>query len=230
MYGVRHSDAIVTDTPPAHRFYLEEMGRDTTYIPYGANLEDVKGTDTLDRLGLTPRDYILFVGRLVPEKGVKYLIEAFEGLNTRRRLVIVGDDPYNPDYVQELRATRDPRILFTGYVFGNGFQQLMRHCRIYVQPSEVEGTSPVLLTAMAYGRPVVVNGIPENLHTVGDAGFAFPPGDVRVLRDILHAILEDDERLREMGRKGVERVRANYNWDRIADQFEHLFQSLVASR
>ena len=227
IYGVRHSDAIVTDTPLAHRFYLEEMGRDTTYIPYGANIEEVRGTETLDRLGLTPGDYLLFVGRLVPEKGVQYLIEAFEGLSTDRRLVIVGDDPYNPDFVQQLKSTADPRILFTGYVFDEGFRQLMKNCRIYVQPSDVEGTSPVLLSAMAYGRPVVVNGIPENLNTIGDAGFAFPPGDVFALRALLEGLLEDEGKLREMGRRGVQRIRAHYDWDRISDRFEELFAGLV---
>ena len=227
-FGVRHSDAIVTDTPLAHRFYLKEMGRDTTYIPYGANIETVEGTDTLERLGLTPGDYVLFVGRLVPEKGVQYLIEAFEGVQTKRKLVIVGDDPYNPDFVEKLKQTRDSRILFPGYVFGEGFRQLMRHCRLYVQPSDVEGTSPVLLSAMAYGRPVVVNGIPENLHTIGDAGLSFPPGDVQALRGILQAILEDDGKLEEMGRKGVERIRTHYDWDGISEQFERLFRGLLS--
>jgi glycosyltransferase involved in cell wall biosynthesis len=225
-FGVGHSDAIVTDTPLAHRFYLEEMGRDTTYIPYGANIEEVAGTEALDRLGLEPRDYVLFVGRLVPEKGVQYLVSAYEKLETQRKLVIVGDDPYNPDFVRGLKATRDPRILFPGYVFGLGFRQLMRHCRIYVQPSDVEGTSPVLLSAMAHGRPVVVNGIPENRHTIGEAGHAFPPGDVEALRFLLQTLLENDEELSAMGRKAIERVRANYDWDRITDSFEDLFARL----
>ena len=112
------------------------------------------------------------------------LDEAFEKLDTDHRLLIVGDSPYTPDYVEQLKSTKDPRIGFTGYLFGDGFKQLMKHCRVYVQPSDVEGTSPVLLTAMGYGRPVVVNGIPENRATIGEAGLHFEPGNVEQLRGI----------------------------------------------
>jgi glycosyltransferase involved in cell wall biosynthesis len=227
-FGVKNSDAIVTDTPLAHRFYLEEMGRDTNYIPYGAQVEEVRGTETLDRLGLVPGEYVLFVGRLVPEKGVQYLIEAFERMKTARRLVIVGDDPYQKEFIQELKSTTDPRILFTGYLFGSGFHQLMSNCRLYVQPSEVEGTSPVLLTAMAYGRAVVVNGIPENLNTIGDTGLSFSPSDPRDLQSKLEEVLEDDARIEDLGRRAVQRVRLHYDWEPITDSFEALFESLVS--
>ncbi len=227
LFGVRHSDAIITDTPLAHRFYLEEMGRETDYIPYGAQVETGGGTETLDRLGLVPEQYLLFVGRLVPEKGVQYLIEAFERIETPRRLVIVGDDPYQKEFVQELKSTPDPRILFTGYIFGKGFHELMRNCRIYVQPSDVEGTSPVLLSAMAYGRAVVVNGIPENLNTMGDAGLSFAPGDVSQLQDRLEELMEDEEKIRELGRRASDRVRALYDWDKITDTFAALLTSLT---
>jgi len=226
-FGVKNSDAIVTDTPLAHRFYLEEMGRDTNYIPYGPQVEEVRGSETLQRLGLVSGEYLLFVGRLVPEKGVQYLIEAFEKLKTDRKLVIVGDDPYHPEFIRELKSTRDSRILFTGYLFGTGFHELISNCRIYVQPSEVEGTSPVLLTAMAYGRAVVVNGIPENLNTIGDAGISFTKSDPEDLRNKLEEILEDEERIQNLGRRAVEHVRRNYDWERITDSFEALFQSLV---
>ena len=229
-FTCRVSDGIVTDTTIAHRFYREELGRETTYIPYGANIEEVDGHATLRDHGVEPDRYLLFVGRLIPEKGVHYLIEAFEQLDTDLKLVIVGDSPYTPDYVRRLRSTEDPRIVFTGYLFGDGFKQLMKNCRVYVQPSDVEGTSPVLLTAMGYGRPVVVNGIPENRATIGDAGIAFPPGDVAELRRILASIVEDRERLEDLGRRSEHRVRTHYNWDRITDEFEVLFDDLVAGR
>jgi glycosyltransferase involved in cell wall biosynthesis len=225
-FGVRNSDAIVTDTPLAHRFYLEEMGRDTDYIPYGAQVEKRGGTEVLDRLGLVSGQYLLFVGRLVPEKGVQYLIEAFERIKSPRRLVIVGDDPYHKDFIQNLKSTSDPRILFTGYIFGSGFHELMRNCRVYVQPSDVEGTSPVLLSAMAYGRAVVVNGIPENLNTIGDTGLSFSPGDVSELQERLEELLEDEEKIRDLGRRAAERVRALYDWDVITEKFANLLAKL----
>lgn len=224
------SDGIVTDTTIAHRFYRDELRRATTYIPYGANIEAVDGVQTLEEYGVEPDRYVLFVGRLIPEKGVHYLIEAFEGLDTDLKLLIVGDSPYTPDYVHKLRSTRDPRVVFTGYLFGDGFKQLMKNCRVYVQPSDVEGTSPVLLTAMGYARPVVVNGIAENRATIGDAGVAFEPGNVAELRSILAEILEDPQRLRELGERSERRVRSHYSWERITDEFEELFDALDAGR
>jgi len=221
--SVKHSDAIVTDTKIAHEMYRDELGRETDYIPYGANIEPVDGNDELKRWGLSTEEYLLFVGRLIPEKGVHYLIEAFERLDTSRQLVIVGDNPYNPAYVDSLKRTSDSRILFTGYVFGEGFKQLMRNCLLYVQPSDVEGTSPVLLTAMGYARPVVVNGIPENLATVGQAGISFRPGDVDDLERILRDLIVDAGRLSELGQLSEARVRAHYDWDHIAEQFEQVF-------
>lgn len=226
----RISDGIVTDTTVAHRFYREEFDRRTTYIPYGANVEEVSGTETLQQYGVEPGRYVLFVGRLIPEKGVHYLIEAFEDLDTEYKLVIVGDSPYTPDYVQRLRSTKDPRIVFTGYLFGDGFKQLMKNCRVYVQPSDIEGTSPVLLTAMGHGRPVVVNGIPENLATVGEAGRSFPPGNVAELRRILEEILDEPETLEELGEKSLHRVQTHYSWERIADEFQDLFRALSEGR
>lgn len=224
------SDGIVTDTTVAHRFYREGLGRDTTYIPYGANIEHVEGHGALAEWGVEPDGYLLFVGRLIPEKGVHYLIEAFEELDTDLKLVVVGDSPYTPDYVKKLRATDDPRIVFTGYLFGDGFKQLMKNCRVYVQPSDVEGTSPVLLTAMGYGRPVVVNGIPENRATVGDAGLVFEPGDVEGLRAILRDLIEDSVRRAAVGRACEQRVREHYSWERITDEFQRLFDDLVTGR
>jgi glycosyltransferase involved in cell wall biosynthesis len=224
------SNGIVTDTTIAHEFYRTELNRPTTYIPYGANIEEVSSAAELEKWGVEPGKYLLFVGRLIPEKGVHYLIEAFEKLDTDCRLLIVGDSPYTPAYVGQLKATKDPRIGFTGYLFGDGFKQLMKHCRIYVQPSDVEGTSPVLLTAMGYKRPVVVNGIPENRATIGDAGLAFEPGDVRGLREILATIMDDEDRLRDLGERAEERVRNHYSWERITDEFQQLFGDLDCGR
>lgn len=229
-FACRVSNGIVTDTTIAHDFYRRDFHRETTYIPHGANIEDVDSTAELAKWGVQPGKYLLFVGRLIPEKGVHYLIEAFEKLQTDCRLVIVGDSPYTPDYVRRLKATEDPRIVFTGYLFGDGFKQLMKHCRIYVQPSDIEGTSPVLLTAMGYGRPVVVNGIPENRATIGAAGMAFDPGDVEGLRRILASIVDDAGALAELSVASEERVRDHYSWDRITDAFERLFDELDAGR
>ena len=217
--GIRLADEVIIDSRSAARYYEERFGRSGDYIPYGASVADVDSTDVLEELGLEEDGYVLFVGRLTPEKGVHHLIEAFRGLGTDRRLVIVGDNPYDRPYVHRLRTLADDRVLFAGYRFDDAFAQLMRHCAVYVQPSEVEGTSPVLLTAMGYGRPVVVQGIPENLETVGDAGLSFEPGRVDELAAHLQRLLDDPEAAGAWGAKARARVREVYDWDDIGRRF-----------
>jgi glycosyltransferase involved in cell wall biosynthesis len=228
--GVRRSDAMVCDTTVAQRYYRRTQGRDSVFIPYGATVETSTRQTTLHRFGVEPDEYVLFVGRLTPEKGVSLLIEAFEQLTTDRKLVIVGDNPYDKDYVTRLRATADRRIVFTGYQFDEAFHELMQNCCVYVQPSEVEGTSPVVLSAMGHGRAVLVNGIEENLETVGDGGLAFARNDVGALHRALAELLGNASRREELGQRARERVERVYNWDRITDQFEAVFHDLAAGR
>lgn len=217
--GIRLADEVIIDSRSAAEFYQRRFGRSGDYIPYGASLIPGAGTETLDELGLSPEGYVLFVGRLTPEKGVHHLITAFESVHTELRLVIVGDNPYDRAYVESLRSSADDRVIFAGYRFDDAFAQLMQNCAVYVQPSEVEGTSPVLLTAMGYGRPVIVQGIPENRETIGDAGLVFEPGRLDVLATHLQHLLDRPDEAREWGARAARRVREVYDWDEISDRF-----------
>jgi glycosyltransferase involved in cell wall biosynthesis len=221
------ADAVVTDSLVSQRYYREQLGRETEYIPYGADMTEVRDCDALAHYGLTPRDYILFVGRLVPDKGVHLLVEAFEGLATDLNLVIVGDSPLFREYVQRLKSTRDARIKFLGYVFGEPYRQLCAYAYAYVQPSLVEGTSPALLAAMGVGNCVVANGIPENLETIGDAGLAFARNDPLDLRRVLQMLLDHPEMVAGYRVKALQRVQEAYNWDAIALKHEAVYQSLL---
>lgn len=222
--GIHLADEVVIDSRSAAGYYQRHYGRGGEYIPYGATAPPTTGTDTLADLGLQPRDYILFVGRLTPEKGVHHLITAFRGVDTPQSLVIVGDNPYDRAYVEHLRGLAGERVVFAGYRFDEAYSQLMQNCSVYVQPSEVEGTSPVLLSAMAYGRPVVVQGIPENLETVGDAGLAYPPGDVPALAQHLQELLDDPVLAEDWGTRAAQRVREFYDWDDITRRFAAVCQ------
>ncbi len=217
--GIRQADRVVIDSRAAARHYREHFGRSGVFVPYGASVERVEGTCTLKELGIVSEEYILFVGRLTPEKGVHHLISAYRHLRTDVPLVVVGDNPYDRDYVQRLRTQADERVIFAGYRFGREFAQLMQHCLIYVQPSEVEGTSPVLVTAMGYGRPVVVQGIPQNLETIGDAGLWFEPGRSEQLTELLQDLLDHREKLAPLGARAAAHVRSTYDWDDITRRF-----------
>ncbi len=230
-WATRFPHRMVTDSRRVQQYYRERYGATSTYIAYGAEPTAVPPGRWLQRYGLTPRRYILFVGRLVPENCAHQLVEAFRDLATDLRCVIVGDAPYAAAYIRSLKATADPRVIFTGYLFGEGYREFLSSAYCFVETSEVGGTHPALLEAMAAGRCVVVNDTAENLETIGDAGFSYP-GEMGAagLRAVLERLLKDPALAGEQGERALERVRAHYSWDRVTDEYERLFRELAAER
>ena len=226
--AVHWADGVYVDSREAKRLCQTIYGREFPHIAYGTQIRCEAGTDALKRHGLEAEKYILFVGRLIPEKGVHYLIDAYRKLETDFPLVIVGDNPYHPAYVQRLKDGADDRVRFVGPEFGEAFWELCANCYVYVQPSEVEGTSPVLLSALGCGRCVVVNGIQENLDAVGDAGLAFFRNDVDDLAALLAELVAKPTWVRKLGAAAQEHARREYDWDRITDQHEELFRVVLS--
>src|SRR5262249_20520041 len=169
----RCAQRVVTDSRRVQQYYRATYGVSSAYIAYGADPVTASPGPTLARYGLEPRRYALFVGRLVPENCAHHLVEAWSGLGTAMKCVIVGDAPYAEDYIRALRATPDPRVVFTGYLFGEGYRELLSSAYCFAETSEVGGTHPALLEAMAAGAAVVVNDTPENLETIGEAGQSY---------------------------------------------------------
>jgi glycosyltransferase involved in cell wall biosynthesis len=220
------SKEVLTDNPAMLDWYKDTYHKEINILPHGANVAESEGTAELEKHGLKPKDYYLFVGRLIPEKGVHYLIDAYKKVTTEKPLVIVGGSEYTTDYVKRLKTNGNHRIRFLGYIYGEGFRQLISNCYVYVQPSEVEGTSPVLLTAMGYGQCVLVNGIPENLYTIGDAGFSFSKNDVDDLARRLQELDTDPDAVTACGERVRNRVLEHFNWYRIAAETLKLFERL----
>ena len=226
-WAARLPHRIVTDSRRVQEYYRTRHAADSTYIAYGAEPVAVAPGPHLARLGLGPRGYVLFVGRLVPENCAHHLVEAWREMRTDLRCVIVGDAPYAEAYIRSLRASADPRVLFTGYLFGDGYRELLSSARAFVETSEVGGTHPALLEAMAAGIAVVVNDTPENLETMGGAGLAYPGAlGAAGLRPVLERLLADEGAARALGARALERVRAHYSWDAVTDAYEALFRSL----
>jgi glycosyltransferase involved in cell wall biosynthesis len=221
----RLARCVVTDSRVLQRIYREEHHAETAFIAYGAEMPEPAGAGALARLGLAPRDYVLFVGRLVPENNAHVVIEAFAGLDTDLKLVVVGDAPYADDYQRELKvaAERDSRVMMTGYVFGDGYLELSRNAAIVVVASEVGGTHPVLVESMAAGNCVVVNDHEPNLETIGDAGAHYHGADGAAgLRSALQSLLDDPDRVEALRSAAAERARTVYSWDAVTDAYERL--------
>ena len=168
------ADSAITDSHAVAEVFERRYGERIGVVPYGVEDPGYDGTGTLERLGLQERRYILFVGRLEPENNPHLLVEAFARFDAARargmKLVIVGGAPYADEYIRGVMRRADPRVLFPGYVFGRGYWELQRHAYVFCAPTEVGGTHPVILEALAAGNCVLVNDHAPNAETVGDAG------------------------------------------------------------
>jgi glycosyltransferase involved in cell wall biosynthesis len=229
-WAARFADVVIADSPVIAERYKTEYGRDTIYIPYGANVDVAPaGTATLEKFGLTPHRYLLFVGRLVPENGAELLIAAFtKAALGDVKLAIVGDAPYAEDYKASLRALANDRVVFTGYAFGEAYRELSRHCAFFVLPSGVNGTRPVLLDQMGFGNCVLVRDSPANLEVIGDAGCSFDGSRAEEsLAAALQRLLADPAEIEELKSRAVARVRERFDWETITDKYVQLFRSTL---
>jgi glycosyltransferase involved in cell wall biosynthesis len=222
------TNSPIVDSKSVQDWYSNNYNRLPTYVPYGANVDLTDPDENIiEKYGLSERKYILFVGRLVHEKGVHYLIEAFNKLDTDFKLAIIGGDPYGNGYEAFLRKNSTK---FLSYVYGSDFQNLCKGAYLYVTPSMLEGTSPALLTAMALGKCVLVSDIPENIETIGDAGFSFKKGNSADLAKKIQFLLDNPEEVTKIQKKAVERIRKYYDWNKISDQMEEIYNNLLQDK
>jgi glycosyltransferase involved in cell wall biosynthesis len=230
----RWADRALTDSEVVADVFEGRYGERIDVIPYGVEDPGHGSTEALDRLGLTPGEYVLFVGRLEPENNPHVLVEAFSRIPSSvtrgKRLVVVGGAPYADEYIRSVHRGADPRVLFPGYVFGRGYWELQRHAYLSVVPTEVGGTHPVILEAMAAGTAVLVNDHAPNLETVGDAGATYSGAEgVPALARELEALLLDPRRVERLRAASLRRARA-YSWDAVTSRYEELLERVVRGR
>ncbi|NUM73062.1 DUF1972 domain-containing protein [candidate division KSB1 bacterium] len=220
------ANVVVTDSKFIKRYYLEKFKKDSVFIPYGAPTEKVPANDTLKKYGLQAGDYVLYVSRFEPENNAHLVVKAFEQVKTNKRLVMVGDAPYSSDYIENLKATKDARILFTGYVFGHGYRELQSNAYFYVQATEVGGTHPALLEGMGFGNCVLANDVPEHREVLEDAGYFFSTKETGDLAIKMQYLLDHPEAVTQAARKAVEIIKREYTWEKIANDYEKLFHDM----
>ena len=230
----RWADQTLTDSHAVAEMYERRYGQRIAVIPYGVEDPGHRGTETLERLGLEPRQYVLFVGRLEPENNPHLLVEAFAKLGRDHaggmKLVIVGGAPYAGDYICRVRRAANAHVVFPGYVFGRGYWELLRHAYLFCAPTEVGGTHPVLLEAMAAGGCVLANDYPPNAETVGDAGVYFSgSGGVDELAAQLKRLLAAPKLVDEYRVRALHRAR-DYSWDAVTDRYEQLLRAVCDAR
>jgi glycosyltransferase involved in cell wall biosynthesis len=216
---------VVTDAAAIQNYYLERYGRKSTMIPYGAEVGPVRSTGVLDRLGLEPRRYFLYVSRMEPENNALAVRQAFERTPGECKLVLVGDAPYAQDYIAQVRATSDPRVIMPGAIYGEGYRELGSHCLAYIHATEVGGTHPALIENMGRGALTLYLENDENTEVAGGAALPFHIDNLTLkLRDVLE--MPEDER-DAWRRRAMDRVRERYDWEAVTSAYELLLEKLV---
>lgn len=219
-------DVVVTDAREIERYYAERYGETSAFIPYGSDLPEPRGTAALDRLGVTPGEYVLYVSRLEPENNAQAVVRGYRDVPGDRRLLVVGSAPYAERYIAGLRAlaAEDPRVVMPGALYGEDYRQLLAHAAAYVHATEVGGTHPALVEAMGYGRPVLVNDTPENREVAGEAALWWDAHRPETLGAALRELFSIPGRTVALGRAARARAEARYRWDAVADAYERLMK------
>lgn len=229
-FAVALADSIVVDNDEVGKYYRERFGIDTDLIAYGANdivPDAALSAELLAKHRLVAGQYFLFVGRLAPEKGVHNLIAAYRRLQTDWPLVIIGDDTNGGEYRDELFAQQSDAIRFLGFVYNTDYEQLLVNARLYVSASELEGTSPSLVSAMGAGVCALVNGIEENIATARGAAFTYAKHDTDDLARLWQHLIDTPDEVDTMAERGRQCVQQNYRWDAIAEQYIDVFTRLT---
>ncbi len=210
---------LVTDAEAIQSYFWRRYRKRSTMIAYGATVPP--GTENQDGFHLPSRQFLLYVSRLEPENNPELVIRAYRKIETAWPLVVVGGNPYNATYVTRLKSIADSRVIFTGPVYGDAYWRMQNNAGVYVCASEVGGTHPGLVEAMAAQNAVLYLDTPENRETVGECGIPFGP-HVDDLATKMGATIRDPELRTQLGQRARERAQAIYSWDRVVQKYEAL--------
>ena len=205
-------------------YFRKHHHTDAAFIPNGTSLPVPRPPKKIHSLGLTPGKYVLFVGRLVPEKGVHFLCEAFSRIDTDMKLALAGGLSFSQDYVDLLRRYEGDRIRLLDYVFGEGLEELWSNAYAVVLPSTMEGLSIALLEALSYGRCVLISDIPENLEVAEDVAMSFQSQNVDDLEQKLRLLLSRPDLVQQYESKARGHILQHYSWDKVAESTEALYR------
>ncbi len=225
--AVKFADEIIVLSEGVQKYFKETYNRETRFIPNGVNRPEIREAQLIkDKFGLEKDEYILFLGRIVPEKGLRYLIEAFKQVQTNKRLVIAGGASDTDEFLAELQsmAKDDQRIIFTGFVQGQMLDELYSNAYVYTLPSDLEGMPLSLLEGMSYGNCCLVSDIDECASVVEDKAVVFKKSHVEDLRSKMQMLCDDQNLVAGYKNGAADFIFEKYNWDDVTAETLELYR------
>lgn len=224
--AAKYADEVIVLSKNVQNYFMETYGRKTVFIPNGITRPEIRQAELIKEIyGLEENEYFLFLARIVPEKGIHYLIEAFHNIDTDKKLVIAGGSSQALDYMDKIyrMAAEDERIIMTDFVQGQILDELYSNAYAFVLPSDVEGMALSLLEAMSYGNCCLVSDICENTEVVGDMALTFEKGNVEDLRSKLEYMLNNPDKVEEYKKQSSDYICGKYNWDDVVEQTVEIY-------
>ena len=225
--AAKYADEIIVLSKSVQEYFKSTYNRETNYIPNGVNKPEIKNAKIIkEKWGLEKDSYIMFLARIVPEKGLHYLLDAFKNIETDKKLVIAGGASHTNDYFEEIKrkALEDERIIMTGFVKGDILNELFSNTYLYVLPSEIEGMPISLLEAMSYGCNVITSDIEECVQVVDKYGELFKRADVKDLEKVLKKVLRNSKARNE---EVSNYIISKYDWKDISEKTIQLYRKCL---
>lgn len=226
--AVKCAHEIIVLSRGVQDYFMSRYGRKTILIPNGVSRPETREAQLIvDKYGLQKDDYVLFLGRIVPEKGLRYLISAWKHVRTDKKLVIAGGASDTDEFMEEIRlmAAGDERIVFTGFVQGQELDELYSNCYLYTLPSDLEGMPLSLLEAMSYGCCCLTSDIAECADVMGVQGVTFRQGDVQDLTERLQILLDAPDTVQAYRTQAAAYILGRYNWDDVTEKTLKVYEN-----
>jgi glycosyltransferase involved in cell wall biosynthesis len=222
------SNRVITDSMGIKQYYIDRYKIDSTFIAYGATIEESEKPEILKEYGLEPGNYLLVASRLEPENNADLTIKAFENVKTDKSLVIAGSANYKSAFIEELKTTKDQRIKFLGGVYKEGhIKELHCNCYAYVHGNEVGGTNPALLKALGYGNTVLTLNVPFNTEVIKEAGVTYERS-VSDLTEKMQYVIDNPQLSSTFKAAAINRITEDYTWTKITNEYEEFFKEVIA--
>jgi glycosyltransferase involved in cell wall biosynthesis len=220
-------------------YLTSKYGVRSVLIPQGTIVPNLRPPRIItEKYGLSGGDYILFLGRLSPEKRVDWIIRAYLAVVAAGeamkgvRLVVAGGTNATDKYVAELRkaAGSSKDIVFTGYVAGAEKDELLTNALLFVLPSTIEGYPIALLEARNHGLGCLVSDIPPHREVIHDGldGLLFRTGDFSDFAAKLQDLIADKPRIARFGEWAKTRMSGNASWQDVARQTAEVYRNVCS--